>query len=179
LVDQYPTETGLKATAREESPYKERKGRWPVHVDPDDVRQVYFFDLKNTRQWHALRWTEADASDGPMNEDGLEFARKLAKAKYRHFDDKLALAELLERRKLSQGHTMAERRAALRLSRQQSTLGLDVQAAISVPELPTAKRVLNTPESPGADDASTFVDELDDDFSVDDGHFYDEILEDV
>jgi hypothetical protein len=166
-------------TAREKSPYKEHKGQWPFHVDPDDVRQVYFFDLKNTREWQALQWTEADAWDGPMNEDGLEFARKLAKAKYRHFDNKLALAELLERRKLSQGHTMAERRAALRMSRQQSTLGLDVQPAVHVPELPTAKRVLTTPGSSDADDASTLVDELDEDFSVDDGHFYDEILEDV
>lgn len=164
--------------AREKSPYKHRKGQWPIHVDPDDVRQVYFFDLKNTRQWHALRWTEADVCDGPMNQDGLKFARKVAKAKHRYFDDKLALAELLERRKLSQGHTMAERRAALRLSRQQSTLGLDIQAAISVAESPTAARALNTPE-PCIDDVGMFVDELDEDFTVDDGHFYDEILEDV
>jgi transposase InsO family protein len=172
-----PGLTGYRA--REKSPYKERKGQWPIHVDPDDVRHVYFFDLKNTRQWHALTWTEAAVCDGPMNEDGLKYAYQLAKAKYRHFDDKLALAELLERRKLSQGHTMAERRAALRLSRQQSTLGLDVHAAISVPELPTATRVLNTPESPDADGASTFVDELDEDLTVDDGHFYDDVLEDV
>ncbi|GAB1815919.1 transposase [Mycobacterium sp. MUNTM1] len=165
--------------AREKSPFKQRKGLWPVHVDPDDVRQVYFFDLKNTCQWHALRWTEADACDGPLNEDGLKFARGVAKAKYRYFDDKLALAELLERRKLSQGHTMAERRAALRMSRQQSTLGLDVHAAVNVSELPTAIRVRNTPESPDARDATAFVDDLDEDLTVDDGHFYDEVLEDV
>jgi hypothetical protein len=54
-----------------------------------------------------------------------------------------------------------------------------VQNCCRLAELPTAERVLNTPESPYADDASTFVDELDEDFSVDDGHFYDEILEDV
>lgn len=165
--------------AREKSPYKDRKGQWPIHVDPDDLRQVYFFDLKNTREWHVLRWTEADACDGPMNEDGLKYARKVAKAKYRYFDDKLALAELLERRKLSQGHTMAERRAALRLSRQQSTLGIDIHAALSVPELPTAARVLHAPESPQADDETGFVDELDEDVMIDDGHFYDEVLEDV
>jgi transposase InsO family protein len=165
--------------AGERSPYKERKGQWPFHIDPDDVRLVYFYDSKNTRQWHALRWTEAAACEGPMNEDGLKFARKVAKAKYRYFDDKLALAELLERRKLSQGHTMAERRAALRLSRQQSTLGLDVQAAVSVPELPAAAAVLNLPESHDPDDASVFVDELDEDVAVDDRHFYDEVLEDV
>jgi transposase InsO family protein len=173
-----PGLSGYKA--REKSPYTERKGQWPVHVDPDDVRQVYFFDLKNTRKWKALPWTEAEVCDGPMNEDGLKFAYKLAKAKYRHVDGKLALAELLERRKLGQGHTMAERRAALRLSRQQSTLGLDVQAATRVPELPTAARVFTTPESTDSSaDASRFIDELDEDINVDDGHFYDDVLEDV
>lgn len=164
--------------AGEKSPYKGRKGHWPVHVDPEDVRQVYFFDIKNTREWHALRWTEADACKGPMNEDGLKYARKLAAAKYRHFDDKLALTELLERRKLSQGHTVAELRAALRLSRQESTLGIDVHTAVSVPELPSADRVLNTPEPAQAGDETTFVDGLDD-VVIDDGHFYDEVLEDV
>lgn len=167
--------------AREKSPYKDRKGQWPFHVDPDDVRQVYFFDVKNTHEWHALRWTEADACDGPMSEDGLKFARKVAKAKHHYFDDKMALAELLERRNLSQGHTMAERRAALRLSRQQSTLGLDVQAAIAVHELPTAARVLQASQSRDAAAAyeSGLIDELDEDVMVDDGHFYDEVLEDV
>lgn len=165
--------------AREKSPYKDRKGQWPVHVNPDDVRQVYFFDLKNTRRWHALPWTEE--CDGPMSEDGLKFAYKCAKAKYRHVDGKLALAELLERRKLSQGHTMAERLAALRLSRQQPTLGLDAHAAVSVPESPTAARVLNAPKSSelGEHDAADFVDDLDEDVTVDDGHFYDDVLEDV
>jgi hypothetical protein len=138
----------------------------------------YFFDLKNTGKWHALQWTEAGVCNGPMNEDRLKFARKVAKAS--HFDDKLALAELLQRRKLSQGHTMAERRAALRLSRQQSTLGLDVLAAITVPDLPTAKRILNTPESiQTVDNVDPFIDELDERLPADGGQYYDDVLEDV
>ena len=158
--------------AGEKSPFHERGGRWPVHVDPDDIRQVYFFDLKNTNQWHPLAWTEAAMCDGPMNEDGLHFARDLVRAKHHYFDDKLALAELLERRLLSQGHTMAERRAALRLSREQSTLSIDAKTAVTVAELPTAQRLLHG-DPPG------FEDELDDDPLIDDGHFYDEVLEDV
>ena len=136
--------------AGEKSPYREKGGKWPVHVDPDDVRQVYFFDAKNTQQWHALPWTEAAVCDGPMNEDGLRFARELATKKHRYFDDKLALAELLERRHLSQGHTMAERRAALRLSREQSTLGIDTKAGVAVAELPTAQWVISRGRHPGA-----------------------------
>lgn len=158
--------------AGEKSPFHEKGGRWPVHVDPDDIRQVYFFDLKNTNQWHPLAWTEAAMCDGPMNEDGLHFARDLVRAKHHYFDDKLALAELLERRLLSQGHTMAERRAALRLSREQSTLSIDAKTAVTVAGLPTAQRLLHG-------DDPEFEDELDDDPLIDDGHFYDEVLEDV
>jgi transposase InsO family protein len=174
--------------AGEKSPYQERNGKWPIHVDADDVRYVYFFDLKNARPdpkntspWHALVWTEAAVCDGPMNEDGLHFARDLARKMHRHFDDKLALAELLERRHLSQGVTRAELRAALRLSRQQSTLGVDVQTAVNALELPTAKRVLAaTSASESADrDEAGFVDDLDDDLVVDDGHFYVDVLEDI
>lgn len=158
--------------AGEKSPFHQRGGRWPVHVDPDDIRQVYFFDLKNTKQWHSLAWNEAASCDGAMNEDGLHFARDVVRKKHHYFDDKLALAELLERRQLSQGHTMAERLAAIRLSRQQSTLSIDAKTAVSVAELPTALRLLHG-EEPGIED------ELDDDPHIDDGHFYDEVLEDV
>ena len=167
--------------AGEKSPYRTQKGKWPVHVDPDDARQVYFFDVKNTQQWHALPWTEAAVCDGPMNEDGLHFARELARTKHRYFDDKLALAGLLERRHLSQGHTMAERRAALRLSREQSTLGIDTKARVAVAELPTARRVLNDERLDGLelDGNPDFTDDLDDDPQVDDGHFYDDVLEDL
>lgn len=158
--------------AGEKSPFHERGGRWPVHVDPDDIRQVYFFDFKNTKQWHPLAWTEAASCDGAMNEDGLHFARDVVRKKHHYFDDKLALAELLERRHLSQGHTMAERLAAIRLSREQSTLSIDAKTAVSVAELPTAQRLLDG-------DVPGFEDELDDDPLIDDGHFYDEVLEDV
>jgi hypothetical protein len=41
--------------------------------------------------------------------------------------------------------------------------------------------LLNTPEplDNTADDENTIVDGLDEDLTVDDGHFYDEVLEDV
>jgi transposase InsO family protein len=158
--------------ALEKSPFNEKGGKWPVHVDPDDVRQVYFFDLKDTKRWHALAWTEAAICDGPMNEDGLHFARELVRKTHRYFDDKLALAEFLERRHLSQGHTMAERIAALRLSREQANLSIDAKAAVTVPELRTAQRLLHGEET-------EFTDDLDDDPTIDDGHFYDDVLEDV
>jgi hypothetical protein len=167
--------------AGEKSHYQDKGGKWPIHVNPDDIRHVYFFSTKD-HQWHALQWTQAKAWDGPMNEDGLQFARSLVRRKHRYFDDKLALAELLERRNLSQGHTMAERRAALRLCREQSTLGIDATAPTAVADLSSVKKVFGA-QGPGLDDEggvpTDFTDDLDDDPHIDDGHFYDEVLEDV
>ena len=165
----------------QKSPYKHRNGKWPIHINPDDIRQVYFFDLKHTQRWHVLVWTEASVLRGPMTEDGLAFARQLAKKKHRYFDNKLALAELLERRNLGEGRTQAERIAALRVSREQSSLDIDLAAAIEVSQLPT---IVDAIEEAAALDAATteaadFADELDDaPLAVYDG-FYDDVLEDV
>jgi transposase InsO family protein len=173
--------SGLRGySAGEKSPFKEHNGEWPFHVDPNDVRFIYFFDRRSTQQWHALKWDHAELCDGPMNEDGLQFARGLVKAKHRYFDDKLALSEFLERRNLSQGKTMAERRAALRLSREQSGLSFDVKQAAGVPELPAAQPILDTPTATEIEaNDSDFPDELDDDPRIDDGQFYEDVLEDI
>jgi hypothetical protein len=66
------------------------------------------------------------------------------------------------------------------LSREQSSLALDVKQAAHVPELPTAKRILGalTATEIGPDDPGS-ADELDDDPRIDDGHFYEDVLEDV
>jgi hypothetical protein len=165
----------------QKSPYKHRDGKWPIHINPDDIRQVYFFDLNQTQRWHVLVWTEAEILRGPMTEDGLAFARQLAKKKHRYFDNKLALAELLERRSLSRGRTQAERIAALRVSREQSSLDIDLAAAIEVSRLPT---VVDAIEEAAAVDAVTaqaaaFDDGLDETSpAVHDG-FYEDLLEDV
>ena len=76
---------------------------------------------------------------------------------------------------------MAERRAALRLSREQSSLSIDTKAGVAVAELLTAQWVISRGRHPGAeeDDNFGFTDDLDDDPRVDDGHFYDDVLQDV
>lgn len=60
----------------------------------------------------------------PLSEDALTFARQLAAAKYRFPDDRLAVADLLQRWNLGLGTTIAERRMALRLSREQAAIEL-------------------------------------------------------
>jgi transposase InsO family protein len=165
----------------QKSPYKHRDGKWPIHINPDDVRNVYFFDLKNTRRWCVLVWTEAAVLRGPMTEDGLAFARQLARKKHRYFDNKLALAELLQRRNLSQGRTQAERIAALRVSRGQSSLELDLAAAIEVSQLPTVIDAIDDQAAMDAvaEEAAAFGDDLDDTPAAIYNGFYDDVLEDV
>jgi transposase InsO family protein len=160
------------------SRYRERKYEWPIHVNPDDIRWVYFFDENNTRQWFSLEWELAAGMEMPFSDEGLTFARKVAKSKHRYFDDKLALAEILERRNLSQGHTLAERRMALRLSREQHSLGMDLAAAQpDLPKLTSSRTQVDATDT--AQDAAAFVDELDETPAVVDDGFYDDILDDI
>jgi hypothetical protein len=161
-----------------QSPYRERKYQWPIHVNPDDIRWVYFFDEKTTRKWCSLKWTLAEGLTMPFSDEGLKFARKLARSKYRFVDDKLALAELLERRQLSQGHTMEDRRVALRLSREQHSLSMDLTAARDS----STKSMTDgfSPEVPeGANEAQAFVDELDEPPPAIDDGYYDDGFEDI
>ncbi|TRW80997.1 DDE-type integrase/transposase/recombinase [Mycolicibacterium sp. 018/SC-01/001] len=164
------------------SPFAQQRGRWPFQVNPDDIRQIFFFDLQHTRRWHPLSWTRAAMLTAPMNEDGLAFARRLAKAKHPVFDDQLALAELLERRNLTQGRSPAERRAALRVCREQSSLEIDLAAAIEVSALPTAQRVLAgvDPTQAAAEEAALMGDDLDDTpLTAGVADTYDDVLEDL
>lgn len=169
------------------SPYKGKaKGRWPIHHDPDDVARVYFRDPQSG-QWHTLMWEHAPAMQMPLSEDALAFARKLAAANYTYPDDRLAIADLLERWNLGLGTTPAERRMALRLSREAlliETGGPQDQVAT----LPSVAKVLATagpPPAVGSDDAAGEPDpETGDDDDADDleevlDDFYSDALEDA
>jgi len=67
-------------------------------------------------------WEHAESIAMPFSEDALQFARRLAAQKYKYPNDKLAMADLLERWNLGLGRSMAERRMALRLSRETDLL---------------------------------------------------------
>lgn len=159
------------------------KGRWPIQVDPDDVTRVYFREPE-TREWHTLCWEHAPSLDMPLSEDALRFARKLAAATYTYPDDKLAVADLLERWNVGLGDTRAERRMALRQSRERSTLiEPDEAAEATVTQLPSVAKVLAPtvsaetgsevaePIAEMGDDDEGDLDDLDD--------FYADALEDV
>lgn len=179
----------LKRHENETSPYTgQAKGRWPVHVDPDDITRAYFRDRK-TRTWHMLTWEHAPSLEMPLSEDALQFARKLAATKYTYPDDKIAVADLLERWNLGLGRTLPERRMALRLSREQAAFDLpDESQEQAVSALPSVARVLTATvaageaSAHGADDVMAEMgdDDVDDLEALDAEHdFYADALEDV
>jgi transposase InsO family protein len=133
----------LNAYRNKQSPYPGKNGQWPIHMQPDDITRAYFRD-PHSRHWHTLVWEHAPALDSPMSEDALRFARRRAAKRHRHFDDRLALAELLEQSKLTQSNTMAERRIALRLSREQSSLVADLATEDAPTQLPSGPTALGT-----------------------------------
>lgn len=175
------------------SPYAGKaKRRWPIHYDPDDITRAWFRHPETG--WGRLRWEHAPATQMPFSEDALKFARRLAAAKYTYPDDRLAVADLLERWSLGLGESVVERRMALRLSREAALLD-DVAAVEEVTALPSVAKVLAVsagsadPAEPappppsqlepegGDDDGDDEFDNGGDDF--DDEDFYADALEDV
>jgi hypothetical protein len=177
----------LNAYRNMTSPYNGKaKGRWPIHQDPDDVTRIYFRDPE-TRAWSTLMWEHAASMDMPLSEDALQFARKLAASKYTYPDDRLAVADLLERWNLGLGSSVAERRIALRLSREASLL--DAAAPTDeVTALPSVARVLAMAAPADVDDTAPVQedepeagdDDTDDELDTfDEDDFYADALEDA
>ncbi|MEU7179192.1 Mu transposase C-terminal domain-containing protein [Streptomyces celluloflavus] len=157
--------------------------RLEFFADPDDVTRVYFRDAE--RKWHTLRWEHAPSLQMPLSEEALQFARRLAAKQYTYPGDKLAVALLLERWNLGLGNSLAERRMALRLSREQAAVDLPKEEASEVDVLPSVARVLSLPEQPSApaiesgeaeqgDDDADGLEELDEELD-----FYATALKDV
>ncbi|MGE0783205.1 MAG: transposase, partial [Mycolicibacterium sp.] len=171
--------------AKEKSPYPNQK--WPIAYNVDDITKVYFRDDR-TRHWHPLVWEHADMLDAPMSEEILRFERTLAKAQNRYVDDPLAITSFLERRKLSVANSMAERRRALRVAREQSSLIGDLNPPPDSAELSSVATALDREPRERAHDAGAdaFVDDLDeepgdlddaDEPPLEQGSFYDGVLE--
>lgn len=112
------------------SPYKDprpgsdKQNLWPFQIDPDDITRTYFRDTD--RKWHVLHWTHAPSLKMPMSRDALAYGRKLAAKQYLHPNDRLIVADLLERWNLGFAQTPAERRMALRMARDQAAFDIDL-----------------------------------------------------
>jgi len=71
-------------------------GRWPIMVDRDDVRTVYFRDPASGT-WHDLVWEHAPGLNAPFSAEAAAYTRRLSRETDRHVDPGTALADLLER----------------------------------------------------------------------------------
>lgn len=70
-------------------------GRWPIMVDRDDVRTVFFRD-PDTREWHGLVWEHAPGLEAPFSAEAAAYTRGLSLKSDRHVDPGGALADLLD-----------------------------------------------------------------------------------
>jgi transposase InsO family protein len=147
-----------------ESPYGGlHPGKWPVRVNPDDVRYIYFCD-PDGGSWHRLEWEHAPGLGTPFSAEAARYARRLAACQDRWPDPQAALAGLLARWDQGMVTGRRERRMAARLAAE--------HAALTVPEAAEA-------ESPGpraAGDAEGDDDDADEIFDAP-GDFYADAFE--
>ncbi len=119
--------------------YGARKGgRWPVAVDPDDLRWIYFRDPEDGR-WHTLEWEHAPDLALPLSSDALAYAKDLASTRPNPLDVGAALAELLEAWNVGLAANRTERRIALRMAAERAADQADRPVVV---ELSSAHSVL-------------------------------------
>ncbi len=129
-INHYGVEiNGLRYNGRDLNGYHNRTsaytgvhaGKWPIAVDPGDVRAVYF-QHPDDHTWHTLDWEHAPALDKPFSSEALTYARRLAARTQRFPDTAATLVQLLQRWGAGLTEGAAERRMAVRLSQQRLRL---------------------------------------------------------
>jgi transposase InsO family protein len=159
---------GLRYDGSVLTPYRNRTspytgvhaGKWPIAVDPGDVRAVYFQD-PGGHSWHTLAWEHVPALGKPFSAEALTYARRLAGRTQRFPDIATTLTRLLERWGAGLTAGAAERRMAVRLSQQRlrlldatpdtSTDGTDAQQVSALPSVRRLAGIGATPASPSED----------------------------
>ncbi|WP_280465381.1 helix-turn-helix domain-containing protein [Nocardia brasiliensis] len=128
--------SGLEGHRNATSPYGGiNAGKWPIRVNDDDVRYVYFQD-PDSDEWHRLEWEHAPMLDTPFSDEAARYARILARKLDRFVDPVEALAEVLARWNAGEVLDRRERRMAARLSAERS--GLSAAAELELAADPTA-----------------------------------------
>ncbi|MCX4773783.1 helix-turn-helix domain-containing protein [Streptomyces sp. NBC_01285] len=130
------------------SPYAGLGRQWPIHVNPDDVRFVYFQDPADD-SWHPLLWEHAPALTMAFSGEAATYARRLAAREGRHIDTSQALAALLTRWDQGMVTDRRERRMAVRLSAERGALSLPLLREQSGPLTPPELKLV--PELPAGD----------------------------
>ena len=112
----------LDAYRNADSPFGGRyAGKWPIRVNPDDVRYAYFQDPADN-SWHRLEWEHAPGLGTPFSGEAARHARRLAARHDRWPDTGRALDELLARWDQGMVTGRRERRMAVRLASERAAL---------------------------------------------------------
>jgi transposase InsO family protein len=151
-----------------ESPYGGlHPGKWPVRVNPDDVRSIYFHD-PDGGSWHRLEWEHAPGLGTPFSAEAARYARRLAARQDRWPDPQAALAGLLARWDQGMVTGRRERRIAVRLAAE--------HAALAVPDAAEAEGP--GPQLRAAGEAEGDDDDAEEIFDAPgDGNFYADAFE--
>ncbi len=129
----------LRDHVNEPSPYGGvLNGKWPIRVNPDDVRWVYFQE-PDDGSWHRLEWEHAPMIGTPFSSEAAHYARRLATIESRLPDKEQALSQLLARWETGMVTDRRERRMAARLAAERVALPLPdpPSPAAVVARLPT------------------------------------------
>ncbi|MFL4492409.1 hypothetical protein ACJ6WD_14305 [Streptomyces sp. VTCC 41912] len=153
-----PALDGLRGAT---SPYGGRfAGRWPFHVNPDDVRFVYFQD-PDDNSWHALQWEHAPGLESAFSAEAAAYARRLAARKGRHINASEALGDLLARWDQGMVTGRRERRMAVRLSAERNVLSLPTLPEQATASSPPELTVVPDPPVGDSDDEEEIFDSPD------------------
>ncbi len=148
-------------------------GKWPIHYDPRDIRQVWFQE-PDGGQWSPLSWEHAGAMGQAFGQDALKIARRLARTEMRFPDEALALEQLLSRWDSGRAADKSERRKAVEYASRHDLLhptdadaDADADADVDVDVEVENRRPEAKPVLPGVqDDTPTAVSDDDDDTDV-------------
>ncbi|MEV0133683.1 helix-turn-helix domain-containing protein [Dactylosporangium sp. NPDC050688] len=162
--------SGLDGYRNARSPYGGTlAGKWPIRINPDDVRHVWFQDPADGH-WHRLDWEHEPLLDTPFTAEAAAHARRIAAAGGSGFDPAKALAELLHRWSTGLVTDRRERRMAARLATEYAALPTADLAGVAPPVALPGPAGPAESEPPGGDD-----DEADGGFG--DVGFYDDAFE--
>jgi transposase InsO family protein len=132
---------GLDPYRNARSPYGGTlDGKWPIRVNPDDVRYVWFQDPTDHR-WHRLDWEHAPAIGAPFSAEAAQYARRLPLRTDRLADPAQALTDLLARWHTGMVTDRRERRMAARLGAEHAALDVPDDPAQQAIMLPTVAAI--------------------------------------
>jgi hypothetical protein len=120
--------SGLNGFRGVDSPYRgAHPARWPIRVNPDDVRFAYFQNPDDD-SWHRLEWEHAAMLGTPFSSEAAGYARGLAAREDRFAGREQALAGVLARWSEGVVADRRERRMAARISAERAAIPAGVEA---------------------------------------------------